>query len=1052
MNASSNVPTNKSVSTLYLRNRHLLVLTIVVLLIGGLAAVSNLPRLEDPRITSRGGTILTFMPGASAERIEAQINKKIEDTLEEINEIKTIESIAQPGVSSISVELQDYVTNDTNEEVYSKIRSRIQNISNELPVGASTPVLDDNRGVTAYTLIFGISMEDGVDPSMNLLNRVALDLKDRMLNVGNTELVRIFGGVEEEITVVPDYAELAALGLNAGTLANIIAQADSKLSAGQVRSSVNTIQIEIEGALDNLVRISNIPVVASQSGTLLTVGDLATVTKSFRNPPDQIGVKNGKRIIYIGARADENIRVDKWTERALSVYEEFENDYANGLSTQIIFEQNGYTSERLTDLVSNLVLGAIVVILIVLIIMGWKAALVVGAVLPLSGAGAFFAFNFFDQQIHQMSIFGMIIAIGLVIDSAIVMTDEIRKSIQNKGMNRIEAMRHSVHHLFAPLLASTFTTILGFMPIFLLPGNAGDFVSPIATSVILALSLSFFLAMTVIPAMAASAMPIKSPSQADASWWQVGVTKPAYFDGFKQITGYAIERPKRFMLVVTLPCIMGFLSMGTMKMEFFPAADRDMFEIHLYMPESSAISYTKSRVSEADDVLFDIEGITDVHWLVGASSPTVYYNSIPNQDNNNAYAHAIVSAIDAKTATAIMPEVQNRLNVALPEAKPVVKRFAQGPPVEAPIEYRIIGPNLTVLNDLGEQVRSIVHRHPDIVHSRASIEGGIPKLWFKADEAKAEQVGLTLTDIASQFQNNLEGFTGGSVLEGVEELPVRVRLDDIQRRDIGNGSNIQLVTSDARQWIPASAIGSWELKPEVARITRYNGQRVNNIFAYTVPSAKAVSVSSDIYTEIQNSLQVPAGYRITVAGDSEQQAQAVGGLATFAPVLFTLMAATVILTFRSVGLACIVFTVATLAVGLGMLSLKIAGYPLGFNPLIGTIGLAGVVINDTIVILAAIRGNAKAKQGDSWAIITETYGCSRHVLSTTLTTIGGFIPLLIFSGGTFWPPLTVVIAGGIGFSLFLAMFFTPLAYKVYANVKYRNTEKTAFQGMRKIAI
>lgn len=1030
------------IATLYLRNRHLLILTIVVLIIGGLAAFVTLPRLEDPRITNRGATILTFLPGASADRIEALVNEKIEDALEEIEEIKTIESTSKPEVSSIQISLQDYITADTNEDVFSKIRSRLQNLQGDLPSGATVPFLDDNRGVTAYTLIFGLSWNGDGEPPLGLLNRISLDLKDRMLNTGNTELVRIFGGIDEEITVKPDKGELAAINLNAAQLAQIIATADSKVSAGQLRAADKDLQIEVDGALESVNRIAGIPVLTGDQGTVLKLGDIAEVERSYQDPPEQIALKDGKRMIFVGVRADDNVRVDLWTKDALQVYERFRADYSDQIGMDILFEQNEYTATRLADLTTNLLLGALVVVTIVMLTMGWKAALVIGSVLPLSAAGALFAFNFFDQNIHQMSIFGMIIAIGLMIDSAIVMTDEVRKSIQTKGMNKLAAMRHSIHHLFIPLLVSTFTTVLGFMPIFLLPGNAGDFVGPIAVSVILALCFSFFLALTVIPAFAAHASLTVRHNNRKLRWWQIGLGQPRVFKDFKQFTLHAIERPKRYLLITMIPCVAGFLLMATMEVEFFPAADRDMFEVHLYLPSDSSIDYTARSANIADEAIRNISGVSDVHWLIGASTPTVYYNSIPVQDNNSAYAQAIIKTTDTRTANRILPLIQNALNEALPNAKPIVKKFAQGPPVEAPVEFRLLGPEINTLRELGEEVRSLMHKNPEIVHSRATIEGGQPKLWFEADEIEAELAGLNLVDIAGQFQNNLEGSIGGSVLEDVEELPVRVRLDNFERSEMANIGNIQLTSTQNKRWIPAEALGTLDLRPELAEITRYNGQRVNTIYGYIRPNAKAVSVASTIFSSIEQSIQIPAGYAIEVAGDSEEQANAVGGLATFAPVLFTLMAAAVILAFRSLALAGIVFAVAGLSIGLGMLSLKIAGYPLGFNPLIGSIGLAGVIINDTIVILAAIIGNEKARIGDSRAVIEETYGCGRHVLSTTLTTIGGFVPLLLFSGGTFWPPLAVVIAGGIGFGLMLAMFFTPLAYKIYASFYYQKEQDT----------
>ncbi|MDJ0722231.1 MAG: efflux RND transporter permease subunit [Desulfobacterales bacterium] len=1029
----------RHIATLYYRNTHLLVLTIVILLVGGLAAITNLPRLEDPRITQRAATILTFLPGASAERIEALVNEKIEDALEEISEIKHIESTARSNVSSITVELQDSVTTETNEEIFSKIRSRLQNVRGELPPDATIPFLDDERGVIAYSIVIGLSWDGAGDTPLNLLQRLALDLKDRMLNIPNTELVRIFGGVTEEITVFPDPDELAALNMRVETLARLIQAADSKISAGQVRGQGQDLRVEVDGALDGVARIAEIPVTSQASVTMLKVGDIAAIRRGYQTPPDQIGLKDQKRTIYVAIRADANVRLDQWDERAQKVIREFRADYDRRIGVEAIFNQNRYTESRLNDLVGNLVAGAVLVVLIVFLTMGWKAGIVVGSALPLSAGGAVFALNFFDEGIHQMSIFGMIIAIGLLIDSAIVMTDEVRKQIR-RGQPPGQAMETAVRHLFVPLLASTFTTILGFMPIFLLPGNAGDFVSPIAVSVVMALCFSFFLAVTVIPALIAKTTSRHERGPA-RRWWRTGLPRPKIADDFQGFVIRALNRPRRYALLALVPVLIGFGLTATMPMEFFPPGDRDMFEIQLWKSSESAIAHTHATVAKADAHLKTIDGVVQIHWLIGASIPPVYYNQIPRQDNNSAFAQAVVVATSPQRAESMIIEAQNLLNAKLPEARSVVKTFAQGPPVDAPIEFRILGPDLDTLRGLGEKVRGVMHRFPEVIHSRASIEGGEPKLWFDADEAESDFANLDLRDIANQLQANLEGFTGGSILEDVEELPVRVRLTDAQRASVHTLASLPLTSAGLNRWIPSSALGTLALRPESGTITRFDGQRANTIFGYISPDAKAVSVSAAVMEAIREQITLPSGYRITVAGDSEQQKEAVANLLIYAPVLLVMMAATLILSFRSVALALIVGLVGIFSVGLGMLALKIAGYPLGFNPLIGSIGLTGVAINDTIVVLAAITSNHSAKHGHVPSIVDETFGCGRHVLSTTFTTIGGFIPLLLLSGGSFWPPLSVVIAGGIGFSLILAMFFTPLAYKIFADLKYGGSQR-----------
>jgi multidrug efflux pump subunit AcrB len=339
------------------------------------------------------------------------------------------------------------------------------------------------------------------------------------------------------------------------------------------------------------------------------------------------------------------------------------------------------------------------------------------------------------------------------------------------------------------------------------------------------------------------------------------------------------------------------------------------------------------------------------------------------------------------------------------------------------------------LRVLGERVRLALEDHPGVTHAFASIEGGKPKFWLEAGEDKARLAGLTLNDIALQFQTQLEGITGGTVLEDLEEIPVRVRNHNETRSDLARIASLEINSPVLEDWIPASALGEIVLKPEITSITRRNGERVNNIEAFLHPYIAPIDVTGAILKDLEDSGFVfPAGYRLEIAGDADAQAEAIGQLLTYAPVLLVVMVSTLILAFRSLALAGIIGGVAALSAGLGFLSLGISGFPIGFNPLIGTAGLVGVAINGSIVVLAAIRADRKASSGDVDAIIRETMGSARHILSTAFTTVAGFMPLLL-SGGTFWPPLAVVIAGGVGFSVILSLYFTPAIYALISGAK-----------------
>lgn len=1032
--------------SIFYRNGHLLLLGIVIILVAGVSALVNLPRLEDPRIDLRNVIALTPFPGASAERVEALVSDVIEDELRQLDEIKELKSTSRAGISVVNIELQAWVDNTTNEQIFSEIRDRLADAAQKFPQGAGEPELDTKRGATAFTLKVALApkhpevTDDGLQ-DMTIVARLSEELSDRLRNVPGTEIVRIYGEPEEEILVSIDALQLANAGLTLSQASSIVAANDPKSPAGVVRNSETNLRVQVAKELDTLESVRDIPLQNHTFGGYLRVGDIAQVERSWRQPLQDIALLNGEQVVFVAARMQTTVRVDKWMANAKSVVADFEREYAGTLDTKIVFDQNIYTEQRLADLTQNLLLGSLVVMVVVLLFMGQRAAWIVGLSLPLSAAFAIFSLSFYGQQIHQMSIFGIIVAIGLLIDNAIVMTDEIRANLQDKAMSRMDALVQSLRHLFVPLLASTLTTILGFMPIFLLPGNIGDFVGPIAISVVMALIGSLFISLTLIAALAARYLPRKSQSE-QARWYKSGVQLPLVTQLFKRKLHWAVNNPVRILwLPLGLP-VLGFVLAGQLGNVFFPSADRDQFEMYLWMPAGTSIERTFFVTRNIDDKVRAKDSVTQVAWLVGGSVPSVYYNQVMTRDNTPFFAQAVVSAASVDAAASLVSELQSELNASFPEAQIVVRPFGQGPPISAPIGVDIFGPDLQVLQQLGEQVRLAMSEIPGITQSIASIETGEPELILNANYDETQLAGLSYADVSAQLRAALDGATGGSILEGTEEIPIRIRLGQQERASVEQLASLPVVNTrlaEAQQWVPLAALGDFDMVPTLSGITRNDGVRVNHVEAFLLPNATAIDVSNHLYRLLNDGrIQLPQGYSLKMKGDADKQQEALGQLATYAPVLLVLMLATLILSFNSFKLAGVIGAVAGLSVGLGMLSLWISGLPVGFNPILGSAGLIGVAINGSIVVIAAINADERARLGDTEAIVTATMSCSRHILSTTVTTVGGFIPLLLFSEGTFWPPLAVVLAGGVGFSVVLSLIFTPV---VVAAINRRKAAK-----------
>ncbi len=551
--------------------------------------------------------------------------------------------------------------------------------------------------------------------------------------------------------------------------------------------------------------------------------------------------------------------------------------------------------------------------------------------------------------------------------------------------------------------------------------------------------------MTLIAALAARyALPRSGDGSHDGAdsepptrtrWWRQGWSSPALTSLYRALLDSALARPALTVLACLALPVAGFWAVSQLGNQFFPVADRDQFEVQVWTGPDTEVRGTAASVRAMEGLIRAAGEVRSVTWVAGASSPPVYYNQLRDQDDNPAYARGTVLAASPAAAKRLVVVLQDRLSDAFPQARVVVNAFGQGPPIPAPVSLRLVGPDTNVLRRLGEELRLVLSQDPAITQSLASIQGGTPKLWLEADEEDARLAGLSLGEIAGQFQTALEGAVGGRVLEDLEDLPVRVRLGDAERSDGARVATLSLVAprsepGSAPVFIPAEALGQLRLAPEVSAVTRRNGERVNTVQAWIRPEVLPIEVTTRIQQRLAaGALELPPGYRLEVAGDSEESGEAVGLLLAYAPLLGTLMLATLVLTFRSFPLAGIVGLVGVLSIGLGFLSPWVGGYALGFYPLIGSAGLLGVAINASIVVLAAIRDNPAASAGDPAAIAREVMHATRHIVSTTLTTVGGFLPLVL-AGGDFWPPLAVVIAGGVGLSIVLGILFTPALYRL----------------------
>lgn len=1030
-------------STIYYRDRRLLSLTICLILVAGLAALFVLPRMEDPALAQRVAIVHTLYPGANATRVETLVTDVIESKVQEIEEIKELRSVSRNGISTITIELKDSVLRHEVENVWSRLRDKISDAEPALPDGARNPEFDE-LNITAYALIVALTWDLEGEPNYAILRRHAEELDDRLSAISGTKEVDVFGDPHEEILVTLRQAELTQRGLSVTDVAAQLRSSDAKVSAGLQRGRSDDFLIEIGDEFDSLARIRRTPIQLADDGQSVALGDIAHVRKSVRTPLSSQALVDGRPAVVVAAIVLPNKRVDIWFDDARETLAAFERTLPKGVGQNIRFEQDVYVRGRLTTLSWNLLMGAAAVVSVIGVIMGWRSAMVVGISLPLASLMVLAGMNFLGVPLHQMSITGLIIALGLLIDNAIVIVDEVEQKIRS-GLSPISAVKESVTHLAVPLLGSTVTTALSFAPIALMPGPAGEFVGSIAISVLLAIFSSFLLAMTVTPAIAALFRPKRERQPSERRWYRDGIHSQRAASIFHSVLTWLYRKPLVGIAASLVLPVVGFGLGTTLTEQFFPPADRDQINIQLELSPTSSLANTRATVEAARKLILEHEQVQRVDWYLGESAPSFYYNLLANRRGVSQYAQALVQLRDKAGAKELIHRLQLQLDVAFPSARFLVRQLEQGPPFEAPIEIRVSGPDLDRLRVIGNQVRKVLTETPDVVHVTTDLGETLPTLSLDVDEEKARLAGVDQMEIAQQLEASLEGAVGGLVLEETEVLPVRVRSNDDVRADLERITSLQVMsrTDDGvRRSIPVSILAEAKFVSKVSAVPRFDTQRINEVRGYITAGKLPADVLQDFRNRFeQTGFALPEGYTLVYAGESSKRNEAVGNLMSSVGVLAVLMVATLVLSFSSYRIAAIIGAVAFCSVGLSLGALATYGYPFGFMAIVGTMGLIGVAINDTIVVLAAIREDESARVGHPEAIAGVVLKCTRHVLATTLTTIVGFIPLLI-GGGGFWPPLATAIAGGVAGATIMALFFGPSCYVL---LMCRNCRETSLE-------
>ena len=1016
------------IATSLFENGRYLALLVISIVVVGVTSYNSLGRQEDPSITPFVASVQTFYPGASPARVESLVTKPLEDALREHPDVQEINSNSINGVSTIVIEADYYLSRPDIKRVWSELRGKVDRVAADLPQGTTQPVFDDDL-FTTFVKIVAISADEGVNISPSLLRREALRFADAARKVPQTRRVKPYGLPDEEINVEINGTALSTLGLSVDDIARTLALSDSRTPAGKLASPTTALTIDVAGDFGDAQAVRDTFIKADfDSVSGIRISDVATVTKSEAEPPLRLALSNGCRSVFLAVEMKEGYQVDKYSKQFDAFLEDYRANAADGLTIETTYDQSGYTEARLAGVAKNIIAGVLIVVAVLFVTLGWRAALIVALSLPLCTLLSMVVLNYLDVPIHQLSMTGLVVALGLLVDGSIVVTDEIRKHLL-EGDEAIEAMQKAVKRMTVPLVSATATTVLAFTPMAILQGPSGDFLGSLATCVIVILVMSLVLALSVTAALGGRLLPGAMTER--PTWWRSGIVLPRARERFAASIDWSLKYPLASVLLAASIPLLGFASVSTLTAQFFPGTDRDQMYLRVEMPRSAGIEATLELVRQVDEDLRAEPLIRRVDWSVGESPPAFYYNLRSNKRNAPGWAEGMVLTRDENQTNALIRRLQKNFDRKYPQAQILVLGIDQGPPVDAPLEVVLYGPNTHTLRVLGEQFRQRLQELPDITHTKLSISPAAPKVEFQLDEEKLRRLGLERTQVAALVDGYLRGRFGGAVIEDTEQLRVRAKLEREAWQDSDELLNLQIPLPGQLgqpRFVPLSAVGELNIVPDDAPIGRRDGERINQVQAFLTRGVLPEEALKLLRQSLEeNPIDLPDGYRYSFGGDSGEREGVVNDLIGPVGLVMSLLLATIMLTFNSWRLTALAFGVVICAFGLSFLALALFRYPLGIMALVGVVGSIGVAINACIIILTSFQQSPAAANGNRDAMRDEVLDSSRHIISTTLTTFGGFLPLIL-EGSQFWPPFAMAIAGGVLLSTIISFYLVPPAY------------------------
>ncbi len=1024
-----------------IRYNRVTIIVVLALVFSGIQAYLALPKAQDPGFTIRTATVTTIFPGASPERVELLISDTIEEAIMEMPELDNVTSESRNGISIVNANFLETYTE--MRPIFDSLRRKVEDVSRQLPEGAQTPLVNDEFGDTfghVYTLT-----GDGFTPKE--LRDFALDIRDKLIKEPNVAKVEIYGDQEEVIYIEYDNTRLTEIGVSPQQLSNILQSINILSSGGEITLGPERVTLEPSGNFETIDDLRAAIIEIPGNSALVRLGDIANVYRAYEDPITEKVRAHGKSAIAFAASMREGGNIMDLGKQLNARVAQIQADLPLGIIIKPMFLQSTLTEASVNSFISNLSQAVAIVIVIMVLTLGFRTGLIVASLIPVVMVSTFFVMAQFNIGIDQISLAALIIALGLLVDNAIVVVEATIVRREN-GESAIPASIAAAREMMIPLLVSSLTTAAAFTPIALADSAISEFTSAIFYVVTIALLLSWALSMTFVPMMT----PFIKVKEKNANTDQ-GSFNSVVYRNYRAILLSCLRHPILFGTGVIAAFYLSILGMGYIPKVFIPPSEDPILSTALELPAGTSINTTEKVIEELETFLEtrrvntdgnDSEAIGIVGWtaFIGTGGPRFVLGFDP-PNPNEANTAMVLNVNNSASLDPMKLAVEDYIAENHPDMRLQIKRLSNGPPVSYPIEIKVYGPDVPELLRIVTSVKSRLWEFGGVTAVKDTWGSQSKKLIISIDQSRAFRAGVTSQDIATSLNASLSGMEMTEFREGDEVIPVNLRTRAGDREDISKLENLSVFSQSSGAVVPLSQVAEIEVVWEPAKIERLDRVRTIKIQAQLKNGVTATEINTELRPWLQETAAAwSKDYRYEEGGEAESSDDANASIIAAIPSALIFIVLLLMIQFNSFRRTAIVLI--TIPLGLiGIVAgLLVANSTFGFFTFLGLVSLAGIIINNAIVLLDRIKLEINENgliAAD--AIIQAAQQRARPILLTTATTVGGMLPLW-FGGGPMFESMAIAILFGLLFATLITLFLVPVLYSVLFSVSFKTTDTT----------